>query len=263
MIGRAWRSGRRMRLFCGVCAALRLSQAFGFGLAKRVRGERESLSLFFHNGSASWLTYEIAAAAAAAAAVPNTMSPSSSFLQLYSYSGGAVMKSNENSLNALFSFSIIHMTDDFIDLFSPPSASVFLSFPTLRQRRRDTLACHRKSPIIADSIGPGLQSRVFLQKRWKLTLLSGALFRVGRVGQWGSWVTPDQAKQMLHRQRERRGMILIELFDSFDADDIREMNGHADDEIKRQRLHYGSDQLYSVSFRNLTANGSYLQIVIV
>ena len=68
---------------------------------------------------------------------------------------------------------------------------------------------------------------------------------------------------MLHRQRERRGMILIELFDSFDADDIREMNGHADDEIKRQRLHYGSDQLYSVSFRNLTANGSYLQIVIV
>ena len=121
MIGRAWRSGRRMRLFCGVCAALRLSQAFGFGLAKRVRGERECLSLFFHNGSASWLTYEIAAAAAAAAAaVPNTMSPSSSFLQLYSYSGGAVMKSNENSLNALFSFSIIHMTDDFIDLFSPP-----------------------------------------------------------------------------------------------------------------------------------------------
>ena len=63
--------------------------------------------------------------------------------------------------------------------------------------------------------------------------------------------------------REKRGMILIELFDSFDADDIREMNGHADDEIKRQRLHYGSDQLYSVSFRNLTANGSYLQIVIV
>lgn len=30
-------------------------------------------------------------------------------------------------------------------------------------------------------------------------------------------------------------------------DDIRELNGHADDEIKRQRLHYGSDQLYSVS----------------
>ena len=25
------------------------------------------------------------------------------------------------------------------------------------------------------------------------------------------------------------------------------MNGHADDEIKRQRLHYSSDQLYSVS----------------
>ena len=47
MIGRAWRSGRRMRLFCGVCAALRLSQAFGFGLAKRVRGERECLSLSF------------------------------------------------------------------------------------------------------------------------------------------------------------------------------------------------------------------------
>ena len=32
-------------------------------------------------------------------------------------------------------------------------------------------------------------------------------------------------------------------------DDIRELNGHAnqDDEIKRQRLHYGSVQLYSVS----------------
>lgn len=32
-------------------------------------------------------------------------------------------------------------------------------------------------------------------------------------------------------------------------DDIRELNGHAnqDEEIKRQRLHYGSDQLYSVS----------------
>lgn len=32
-------------------------------------------------------------------------------------------------------------------------------------------------------------------------------------------------------------------------DDIRELNGHTnqDDEIKRQRLHYGSDQLYSVS----------------
>lgn len=25
------------------------------------------------------------------------------------------------------------------------------------------------------------------------------------------------------------------------------MNGHTDDEIKRQRLHYSSDQLYSVS----------------
>lgn len=31
------------------------------------------------------------------------------------------------------------------------------------------------------------------------------------------------------------------------SDDIRDLNGHADDEIKRQRLHYGSDQLYSVS----------------
>ncbi|XP_046649613.1 paired box protein Pax-2-A-like isoform X5 [Daphnia pulicaria] len=33
-----------------------------------------------------------------------------------------------------------------------------------------------------------------------------------------------------------------------DHDDIRELNGHAnqDDEIKRQRLHYGSDQLYSM-----------------
>ncbi|KZS15550.1 putative Shaven [Daphnia magna] len=33
-----------------------------------------------------------------------------------------------------------------------------------------------------------------------------------------------------------------------DHDDIRELNGHAnqDEEIKRQRLHYGSDQLYSM-----------------
>ena len=150
----------------GVCCLAPIAGFWLWPSKESPWGKRVSLSLFFHNGSASWLTYEIAAAAAAAA-VPNTMSPSSSFLQLYSYSGGAVMKSNENSLNALFSFSIIHMTDDFIDLFSPPppSASVFLSFPTLRQRRRDTLACHRKSPIIADSIGPGLQSRVFLQKR--------------------------------------------------------------------------------------------------
>ena len=32
------------------------------------------------------------------------------------------------------------------------------------------------------------------------------------------------------------------------ADEVRnEMNGHTDEEIKRQRLHYSSDQLYSVS----------------
>jgi len=31
-----------------------------------------------------------------------------------------------------------------------------------------------------------------------------------------------------------------------DQDDLREMNGHTDDEIKRQRLHYNSDQLYSM-----------------
>lgn len=31
-----------------------------------------------------------------------------------------------------------------------------------------------------------------------------------------------------------------------DQDDLREMNGHTDDEIKRQRLHYSSDQLYSM-----------------
>lgn len=38
-------------------------------------------------------------------------------------------------------------------------------------------------------------------------------------------------------------------FRFFFSDDIRELNGHAnqDEEIKRQRLHYGSDQLYSVS----------------
>ena len=84
----------------GVCCLAPIAGFWLWPSKESPWGKRVSLSLFFHNGSASWLTYEIAAAAAAA--VPNTMSPSSSFLQLYSYSGGAVMKSNENSLNALF-----------------------------------------------------------------------------------------------------------------------------------------------------------------
>lgn len=41
-------------------------------------------------------------------------------------------------------------------------------------------------------------------------------------------------------------------------DDIRELNGHAEDEIKRQRLHYGSDQLYSVSFNRMNLMSSIL-----
>ena len=44
-------------------------------------------------------------------------------------------------------------------------------------------------------------------------------------------------------------LLLLLLLRMENADDIREMNGHSavDDEIKRQRLHYSSDQLYSVS----------------
>lgn len=51
----------------------------------------------------------------------------------------------------------------------------------------------------------------------------------------------------------------------FIADDIRDLNGHADDEIKRQRLHYGSDQLYSVShlFRLLTTSLCFHGVLMV
>jgi hypothetical protein len=60
MIGRAWRSGRRMRLFYGVCVciymyvgavlfALLQPSLFWLPVEMRVRGERECLS--FHNGS--------------------------------------------------------------------------------------------------------------------------------------------------------------------------------------------------------------------
>jgi hypothetical protein len=48
-------------------------------------------------------------------------------------------------------------------------------------------------------------------------------------------------------KKERISDIFIQ-FPFLLTDDIRELNGHADEEIKRQRLHYGSDQLYSVSF---------------
>ena len=51
-----------------------------------------------------------------------------------------------------------------------------------------------------------------------------------------------------YAQRDLFVHVFILFFQFFcSADDVRDMNGHTDEEIKRQRLHYSSDQLYSVS----------------